>query len=174
MNPEGIAMLRFVDQRGRHKTIEVDALIELGYRWSDIQKLRSIAVEKIVKSGLQKPKGGIPKNWIVLSKSPEIDFIRKSAKLQRVTKDGSKRRPQLRQLPGSGGNIGIELGETKRVSASKKGSSDTFRSSTDDNFWMDVGTFTSYLRKEAQLRLSILGPSWSDAVKGESRWRLKI
>ena len=179
MNPEGFAMLRFVDQRGRHKTIEVDALIELGYRWSDIQRLRSIAVEKIVKSGLQKPKRGIPRNWIVLSKSPEIDFIRKSAKLQRVTKDGSKRRPQslpkeARQLPGSGGNIGIEIGERKRVSAFKQGSSDTFRSSTDDKFWMDVRTFTSYLRKEAQLRLSILGPSWSDAVKGESRWRLKI
>lgn len=60
------------------------------------------------------------------------------------------------------------------MSASKQGSSDAFDSSTDDNFWMDVGTFTSYLRKEAHLRLSILGPSWSDAVKGESRWRLKI
>ena len=39
---------------------------------------------------------------------------------------------------------------------------------------MDVETFTSYLQKEAQLRLLILGPSWSDAVKDESRWRLKI
>ena len=40
--------------------------------------------------------------------------------------------------------------------------------------WMDLDTFRGFLRKEASFRLSILGPDWSDAVKGESRWRYKM
>ena len=182
MNQEGIVVLRYVDQRGLQKTIEVDVLMDLGYRLSDIQKLRGIAIDKIVKSGFQKPKGGVPKNWTVLSSSPEVevDFIRKSAKMKRESQDGSKcsrsQSPsnEARDLPGSGERIEIDIRKRRKMSVSKQGSSDSSSSRTNDNFWMDVGTFTSYLRKEAQLRLSILGPSWSDAVKDESRWRLKI
>ena len=180
MAPKGIAMLRYVDQRGLQKTIEVDVLMDFGYRLSDIKKLRSTAVEKIVKLGLRKPKRGIPKNWIVLSRGPEIDFIRKSADVKRVTNDGSRRsrshflKKKARQLPDSERRVEIANGKRRKINAPKQGSRDTLDSSIDDDFWMDVGTFTSYLRKEAQLRLSILGPSWSEAVKDESRWRLEM
>ena len=41
-------------------------------------------------------------------------------------------------------------------------------------FWMNLPTFRSFLRREAQMRLSVLGPRWSEAVKEESRWRLEV
>jgi len=49
----------------------------------------------------------------------------------------------------------------------------------DDNlppnkFWMDLPTFRDFLRKEAQLRLKILGPDWKETVLDESRWRYDL
>ena len=39
---------------------------------------------------------------------------------------------------------------------------------------MNLSTFRTFLCKEAQLCLSILGPGWSNAVKEESQWRLEM
>ncbi|GAX10025.1 hypothetical protein FisN_25Lh126 [Fistulifera solaris] len=41
-------------------------------------------------------------------------------------------------------------------------------------FWPDIDTFRSLLRKEAAMRLSILGDDWSQTVKDESEWRLNL
>jgi hypothetical protein len=41
-------------------------------------------------------------------------------------------------------------------------------------FWPDIDTFRSLLRKEAALRLSVLGDGWSQTVKDESEWRLNL
>ena len=179
-NAKRITMLRYMNQHGRQKEINTDVLWDLGYRLSDINKLRGSAVEMIVKSGLQRPKGGIPKTWTVLSKSPEVDFIWKSTTLKRGGGYESKRsRSQFSETLASnfsGGERGTEISDRERekVGGSKRRSSDSFYTANREDFWMDVGTFTSFLRKEAQFRLSILGPSWSNAVKGESRWRLEI
>ena len=180
--PERIALLRYVDKGGRRKVLNVKVLLDLGYRLSEIQKLRSIAVEKIVKSGLQRPNEGIPKKWTVIADSPEISVVRKSIKAKRSNSNESARRrtrfrrKRARELtfPDSGMRREFDSRGRKKMRVSKQESIDSFRSTDDENFWMDAETFTSFLRKEAQLRLSILGPSWSDAVKGESRWRLKI
>jgi len=43
-----------------------------------------------------------------------------------------------------------------------------------NTIWMDVPTFKQYLRREADLRLMILGEDWEDWVKGESEWRLNL
>jgi len=43
-----------------------------------------------------------------------------------------------------------------------------------NKFWMDLPTFKKYLRKEAKLRLSILGSDWKDWVQGESDWRYQL
>jgi hypothetical protein len=40
--------------------------------------------------------------------------------------------------------------------------------------WMDIDTFRDLLRKEAELRVRILGEGWSDTVKRESSWRLRL
>ena len=40
--------------------------------------------------------------------------------------------------------------------------------------WMDMDTFRSLLRKEAELRLRILGDGWAPTVKQESDWRLNL
>jgi hypothetical protein len=41
-------------------------------------------------------------------------------------------------------------------------------------FWPDIDTFRSLLRKEAAMRLRILGDDWSQTVKDESEWRLNL
>ncbi|KAL9190991.1 hypothetical protein ACHAXT_000697 [Thalassiosira profunda] len=43
-----------------------------------------------------------------------------------------------------------------------------------NQFWMNLPTFRDYLRKEAQLRLQILGPDWKESVLDESRWRYDL
>ena len=43
-----------------------------------------------------------------------------------------------------------------------------------NKFWMDLPTFRDFLRKEAQLRLNILGPDWKESVLDESRWRYDL
>jgi len=43
-----------------------------------------------------------------------------------------------------------------------------------NRFWMDLDTFRDVLRKEAQLRLKILGPDWKESVLDESRWRYDL
>lgn len=40
--------------------------------------------------------------------------------------------------------------------------------------WMDIDTFRDLLRTEAELRVSILGDGFSDAIKDESDWRLNL
>ena len=46
-----------------------------------------------------------------------------------------------------------------------------YSSNNNNKFSMDLPTFRDYLRKEARLRLRILGPDWRESVLDESRWR---
>mmetsp|Transcript_35312 Transcript_35312/g.84355 ORF Transcript_35312/g.84355 Transcript_35312/m.84355 type:complete len:639 (-) Transcript_35312:175-2091(-) len=43
-----------------------------------------------------------------------------------------------------------------------------------NRFWMDLPTFRDFLRKEAQMRIKILGPDWKETVLDESRWRYDL
>jgi hypothetical protein len=43
-----------------------------------------------------------------------------------------------------------------------------------NKFWMDLPTFKEFLRTEAKLRLTILGPDWKESVLDESRWRFDL
>merc|ERR1712071_105087 len=47
-------------------------------------------------------------------------------------------------------------------------------SEDDDSIWMDVSTFKQFLRREMDLRLWVLGPSWKDQIRNESQWRLGL
>ena len=40
--------------------------------------------------------------------------------------------------------------------------------------WVDINTFRDLLRKEAELRVRILGKDWKPTVKRESQWRLDL
>ena len=44
----------------------------------------------------------------------------------------------------------------------------------DSPIWVDMDTFRDLLRREAGLRLRILGEDWADVVKDESNWRLSL
>ncbi|CAB9521750.1 expressed unknown protein [Seminavis robusta] len=41
-------------------------------------------------------------------------------------------------------------------------------------YWMDIDTFRDLLRKEAEIRLRLVGDDFEDAVKEECDWRLKL
>jgi len=40
--------------------------------------------------------------------------------------------------------------------------------------WMDIDTFRDLLKREAELRVRILGEGWSETIKRESSWRLRL
>uniref|UniRef100_A0A7S0AUD4 Uncharacterized protein n=1 Tax=Minutocellus polymorphus TaxID=265543 RepID=A0A7S0AUD4_9STRA len=181
---------KYVDHFDKHQVDDVEVLLYLGYGMAEIQRLRSFAVEKIVQSGLQRPKEGIPKSWTV--QSDASDTVRKSTSLRRGRSDeSSSRRSRIQneetsRLISSNADRRISLNSSnsgrrrelnnrdRRNAGFSRASDDSFNIIGQDEFWMDLETFSSFLRKEAQFRLSILGPGWSEAVKGESQWRLQI
>ena len=40
--------------------------------------------------------------------------------------------------------------------------------------WPTLPTFKQFLRQESELRLMILGPKFSDVIRDEANWRLKL
>lgn len=53
-------------------------------------------------------------------------------------------------------------------------SNNDFENPAPNKFWMDLPTFRDFLRKEAQLRIQIIGPDWKESVLDESRWRYDL
>jgi len=167
---------RCVESRDQEQADREEILLDLGYSVAETRRLGSFAVERIVQTGLQRPKEGIPKRWIVQSDKSETDmrhgFSDESNSIARIRKE------EIRK--GNPSNAG----KRKSMNPSKTGRrreshhrnrrKGGFSQASGDEFWMDTETFSSFLRKEAQFRLSILGPGWSEAVKGESQWRLQI
>jgi hypothetical protein len=74
----------------------------------------------------------------------------------RYTRDRKSRNVRDRRLENNRDNIPDDISNSK------------------NRFWMDLPTFKKYLRKEAQMRLSILGSDWRDWVRGESDWRYQL
>lgn len=40
--------------------------------------------------------------------------------------------------------------------------------------WVDISTFRDLLRRESEMRVSILGEDWTDEIKDENNWRLDL
>lgn len=175
---------RCVESRDQEQADYVEILLDLGYSVAETRRLRSFAVEEIVQSGLKRPKEGIPKRWIVQSDASETDmrhgFSNESNSIARIRKkeigkgnpsNAGKRRSMN---PSNTGRRRESHHRNRRKGGFSQVSGESFKNNRSDEFWMDAQTFSSFLRKEAQFRLSILGPGWSEAVKGESQWRLQI
>lgn len=177
---------RWVESRDQEQADYVETLLDLGYSLAETRRLGSFAIEKIVQSGLQRPKEGIPKRWIVQSDASDPDmrqgFSNESNSIARIRKEVIRR-----ENPSNAGkrkfmnpsNTGRwrqshHRNRSRRKAEFSQVSGESFKNIRSDEFWMDTETFSSFLRKEAQFRLSILGPGWSEAVKGESQWRLQI
>ena len=177
---------RCVESRDQEQADREEILLDLGYSVAETRRLGSFAVEKIVQSGLQRPKEGIPKRWIEQSDTSETDmrhgFSDESNSIARIRKEetrkGNPSNAGKRKLmnPSKNGRRRRESQHRNRRKGgfSQASSGGSFKNIRSDEFWMDTETFSSFLRKEAQFRLSILGPGWSEAVKGESQWRLQI
>lgn len=83
-------------------------------------------------------------------------------KFERRPRSNARQHPRQRQHP---------LAARERNLRFDQGS---FNGPQPNKFWMDLPTFKSFLRKEAQLRLKILGPDWTESVLDESRWRYDL
>mmetsp|Transcript_12943 Transcript_12943/g.27950 ORF Transcript_12943/g.27950 Transcript_12943/m.27950 type:complete len:466 (+) Transcript_12943:119-1516(+) len=186
--------IRFVNNSGRDEEVPLKDLTKLGYKSSEVRRLKSSSIVAILRAGLRRPSGGIPKHWTVRSnRESKVEISRSTpmshnqstverGKFPRRRKESFIRRPSINHKRRTGQNS--KSGEAslyarrKQPARSISGGS-TSRPGSDNSFadrevWMDLPMFRAFLRKEAQLRLTILGPGWSNAVKGESRWRLEM
>ena len=173
-----------MESRDQEQADYVEILLDLGYSVAETRRLGSFAVEEIVQSGLQRPKEGIPKRWIVQSDASESDmrhgFSNESNSIARIRKkeirkgNPSNAGKRKSMNPSNTGRRRESHHRNRRKGGFSQVSGESFKNNRSDEFWMDAETFSSFLRKEAQFRLSILGPGWSEAVKGESQWRLQI
>jgi len=86
--------------------------------------------------------------------------------------DDPQGRPRRRNLKADGSTKRIY--NAREIQNRRKQS--TLADPPDPNspIWVDIDTFRSLLRDEAELRLRILGDDWAKTVKQESEWRLDL
>lgn len=187
-------LVEYIDMFDNTQRVPMATLSSLGYKMEDIARLQAGVLELIIEDEMQVPKEGIPRRWMIESRSerevkilkrrnaPEIessdeddddgDFERGTSRNDRKRRRGEDiRRPSSRRSDRKGRRTSRN-GGTKRRPERRDEDDDQFGET--DSIWMDIPTFKQYLRREADLRLSILGPDWEDWVRGESDWRLNL
>ena len=112
---------------------------------------------------------------VVRKSPPEKNDVRQSSRRQEKEDDSSKdrqRRPRTRELKTEGSSKRIYNAREILNRQEKSPRSDP----PDPNspIWVNMDTFRSLLRNEAELRLRILGDDWASTVKQESEWRLDL
>lgn len=173
-------IINFVDMYNIEQKVPFSIISKLGYRASDVVKLRAEVLELIIEDDIPIPtnKDGlpqVPKRWKVDSKDnrevkilqkrrpPDDDNLHRDKRQKRVDVD-DERTTKMRKKSSEG--------PKRRHRQSKR--EKKMKDSKSSSIWMDIPTFKQYLRREAELRLSILGPDWEEWVKGESDWRLNL
>ena len=195
MNAVSSLVLRLVNNNGRDEEVPLTDLTKLGYKSAEIKRLKSSSIVAILRTGVCRPRDGIPKNWTVGSRGEsEVEISRsytsiprnqstvEMGKSPRRSQESFIRRPSINYNRQTGQNAKSDESilharrkqSTRSISRGRSFRPSSVESFADGEVWMDLPTFRAFLRKEAQLRLTILGPGWSNAVKGESRWRLEM
>jgi len=180
-------IMKFVNMFNIEQKIPLATVTKLGYKAPDVAKLRAEVLELIIEDEIQIPENGIPRRWLVPNKdSKEVKILQKRKKESRRG-DGESRqkdkRPRYREDDVDRLNDRKEMRRRnpssssstrrrRRVSRRERNMDETQDSKS--SIWMDMPTFKQYLRREAELRLLILGPDWEDWVKGEGDWRLNL
>ena len=189
--PDDDVLVQYTDMFDNVQRVPLSTLSDLGYDMADIARLQAAVIELIIDDKIVMPKDGIPRRWMVESRdSKEVKILRKRvpvAEKDVEDDDGRSRKPReprsrndrplgregdgrsrnRRKLPDE-----ERRGRRRSSERSDEGEGDT--KGEPSALWMDIPTFKQYLRREADLRLMILGPDWEDWVKGESDWRLDL
>ena len=182
-------IVRFVDMFNNEQKFPMATFSKLGYKPLDVVKLRVEVLELIIEDEIPKPTdndgvSSVPRRWMVESKDVrEVQVLQKRKTRTQIMDDGNnrvkRRRPERSADPFEDRNEirkkKLRKGpdrERRRQRQSKRESD--MDESKASSLWMDMPTFKQYLRREAELRLSILGPDWEEWVRGESDWRLNL
>ena len=188
---DGDFIINFVDMYNIEQKVPMSIMSRLGYRGADIVKLRAEVLELIIEDEIPIPndKDGVarvPRRWMVESKDDrEVKILqkRKATSIQDDNENTIPHRGEKRRGPRSQyddiaekrrRNRSTDIRRRGRRQSKREREARNISSSRSSSFWMDIPTFKQYLRREAELRLSILGPDWEEWVKGESNWRLNL
>ena len=184
-------IINFVDMYNIEQKVPMSIMSRLGYRGADIVKLRAEVLELIIEDEIPIPNdkvgvARVPRRWMVESKDDrEVKILqkRKATSIQDDNENTIPHRGEKRRGPrGQYDDIAEKRRRNRSTDIRRRGRRQSKRerearnisSSRSSSFWMDIPTFKQYLRREAELRLSILGPDWEEWVKGESNWRLNL
>lgn len=189
--PEDDVLVQYTDMFDNVQRVPLSALSDLGYDMADIARLQAAVIELIIDDEIVMPKDGIPRRWMVESRdSKEVKILRKRASVveEDVEDDDGRSRKSREPRSRTDRSLGREgdgrsRNRRKVPDEERRGRRRSSEGSDEDEgdmrgessaLWMDIPTFKQYLRREADLRLMILGPDWEDWVKGESDWRLNL
>jgi hypothetical protein len=193
-------LVQYIDMYDNVQRVPMSILSKLGYEMKDVIKLQAGVLELIIEDEMPLPRDGVPRRWMVDGRDKrEVKILKKrreepgdrnkdrdtpkrrNSSTERSTRAPSRagRGDRNERRSKSSDNRRRQDPRARRSSrARQEGKRTSARSRRGDgkssSLWMDIPTFKQYLRREADLRLTILGPDWEDWVKGESDWRLNL
>lgn len=178
-------IIKFVDMFNIEQKVPMSTISQLGYKPSDVVKLRAEVLELIIEDEIPMPldRDGIarvPRRWVVESRDErEVKILQKRRKKKIPSARASSNQMEDRYGYGESGKSRRRppprsSNKRRRRQSKRERKMEDNDDSKSSSIWMDIPTFKQYLRTEAELRLAILGPDWEDWVKGESDWRLNL
>ena len=130
----------------------------------DIRIMSNIAAEDLLETSRTSRRTVIPKPVETVVQTPRVEETRNkprhsTERSRRPTSQEPKQRRPIREEP-----------KQRRPSSTRPSDPP----SPQNPLWIDMDTFRDLLRREAELRVRILGDDWADTVKRESSWRLRL
>lgn len=140
----------------------------------DIRIMSNTAAEDLLEASRTSRRAAAPKPVETVVQTPPVKETRDSPRYstersRRPTREESTQRRPTREEPIQRRPIRVE--PTQRRSTSTRPSDPP---APQNPLWIDMDTFRHLLRREAELRVRILGDDWADTVKRESSWRLRL
>eukprot|EP00978_Attheya_sp_CCMP212_P014005 scaffold35416_cov51-Attheya_sp.AAC.1 len=175
--------VRYRDAYNSKCSVPLQTVLQLGYTTQEIRSLQADALDLIVTDGIPKPtNGGVPLHWQIKADADrEVRVGRPRPKPNTDNNAAAEPSSQRRERS----DFGSDRREGRRRTRSSvpqpredRDESMWFDNDSEDpsrnKFWMDLPEFRDYLKREAELRLRILGPDWRDWIKTESDWRYAL
>lgn len=178
-NTDERVFVQYMGIDGYETRRDVQDVTSLGYSRAEIAMLRADALDLILEDQIPIPKSGVPILWTVRDRRErEVKMVKKKTSDSPSSQSGGRRLNRDHQNRSEPSRVTSRSSRDRRSIKSRVRSRGSKRSrqsnEASESVWMDLETFKSKLRKEAELRLIILGPDWEELVKGESNWRLNL